>query len=143
LKLAIAIILLLSFGYPSFACNNFFALAENIYHEARGEGYKAMLAVGEVTINRVESESFPDTICDTVYQKSQFSWTKNNPKITENDQWGLSLIIAAQLYAIDHNFVSNGATYFLNLNHVKKPKWAHKLKVVAVIGQHTFFKPKG
>ena len=131
------------FASPSFACNNFFTLAENMYHEARGEGYKAMLAVGEVTINRVESEVFPDTICETVYQESQFSWTKTNPSVIEKDQWFLSLIIATQLYVIDRNFVSNGATYFLNLNRIKKPKWARKLEVVAVIGQHTFFKPKG
>ena len=48
------------------------SLAFVIYHEARGEDLTSQQLVGEVILNRVESENFPDSICDVIYQKNQF-----------------------------------------------------------------------
>ena len=60
-------------------------LAENIYFEARGEPLRGQYAVAEVTLNRVASPHFPDTICDVVHDTrwdsrrqrrvAHFSWT--------------------------------------------------------------------
>lgn len=50
-------------------------LADNAYHEARGEGFDGMVAVSQVVINRTKSRLFPREICKVVYQPSQFSWT--------------------------------------------------------------------
>ena len=47
-------------------------LATNIYFEARGESLEGKKAVAFVTLNRVESESFPNDICSVVYQ-AQYS----------------------------------------------------------------------
>src|SRR6056300_583226 len=41
-------------------------LAENVYFEARNQGTAGKLAVIAVTLNRVEDERFPDTICGVV-----------------------------------------------------------------------------
>ena len=41
--------------------------------EAGGTSYEGMLGVASVVMNRVESEVWPDTIHDVVYQKGQFS----------------------------------------------------------------------
>lgn len=58
-------------------------LAKNIYYEARGESLRGKLAVGFVTLNRVRSSHYPDTICGVVkqnylqfgrYKVCQFSW---------------------------------------------------------------------
>ena len=50
-------------------------LAENIYHEARGQGTAGWLAVAAVTLNRVTDERFPDTICGVVFQaETRESW---------------------------------------------------------------------
>ena len=50
-------------------------LARNIYWEARSEPYHGMVAVAQVTLNRVEHKSFPDDICDVVYQgPTRASW---------------------------------------------------------------------
>lgn len=53
-------------------------LTDNIYYEARNQSTNGMLAVGYVTMNRVESNIFPSTICGVVKQKTasvcQFSW---------------------------------------------------------------------
>lgn len=49
-------------------------LAANIYHEARGESDMGKLAVAHVTVNRVKSHKFPDTVCDVVYQAQYSEW---------------------------------------------------------------------
>lgn len=49
-------------------------LAANIYHEARGESYNGKLAVAHVTMNRVKSSRFPNTVCDVVYQAKYSQW---------------------------------------------------------------------
>jgi spore germination cell wall hydrolase CwlJ-like protein len=53
-------------------------LAKNIYFEARGEPLIGKLSVGFVTLNRVKSKQFPNTICEVVKQRRkntcQFSW---------------------------------------------------------------------
>ena len=53
------------------------ALACNIYWEARTESVQGMLAVVEVTMNRVDSKKYPDTVAEVVWQHKQFSWTKD------------------------------------------------------------------
>lgn len=45
-----------------------------IFKEAEGEGLEGMRAVGDVIINRVESDEFPDEVCGVVLQPKQFSW---------------------------------------------------------------------
>ena len=53
-------------------------LATNIYHEARGESYAGKVAVANVTMNRVTSPKFPNTICDVVYQaQTKENWKGN------------------------------------------------------------------
>ena len=50
-------------------------LALNIYHEARSERTAGMWAVADVTINRVKSISYPNTVCEVVYQGPVYeSW---------------------------------------------------------------------
>jgi spore germination cell wall hydrolase CwlJ-like protein len=51
------------------------ALACNIYWEARTETYEGRLAVVAVTMNRVASPNYPDTVREVVWQRKQFSWT--------------------------------------------------------------------
>lgn len=51
------------------------ALALNMYHEARGEGRRGMLAVGWVVLNRLADGSFADRVAEIVYQNCQFAWT--------------------------------------------------------------------
>ena len=41
-------------------------LARNIHYEARGESRRGQLAVAKVTLNRVESDLFPNSICGVV-----------------------------------------------------------------------------
>ncbi|MFT6945407.1 MAG: spore germination cell wall hydrolase CwlJ-like protein, partial [Yoonia sp.] len=41
-------------------------LAEALYFEARGETVRGMFAVGEVILNRVDNDSYPNTLCNVI-----------------------------------------------------------------------------
>ena len=69
--------------------NALMCMALNIYHEARNESTAGQLAVGQVVMNRVYDDRFPDTVCGVVsrafigkaYQhvRWQFSWYRDGP----------------------------------------------------------------
>ena len=60
-------------------------LALNIYHEARDESHDGQVAVAAVTLNRMQSASYPDTICGVVWQPHQFSWTRQQVRHKHRD----------------------------------------------------------
>ena len=60
---------------PQVAC-----LAQNIYHEARNESTAGMLAVADVTMNRVEAEEFPNTVCEVVYEAPHYVSKKDGKR---------------------------------------------------------------
>ena len=43
-------------------------MAKNIFFEAAVESTAGKLAVAQVTLNRVRSKNYPNTICDVVYE---------------------------------------------------------------------------
>lgn len=48
-------------------------LARVVYAEANTETLEGQIAVAQVVLNRVRSESFPDTVSEVIYQERQFS----------------------------------------------------------------------
>ena len=123
-------------------------LALNIYHEARGEPKAGQYAVAEVTLNRVKSKHYPNTICEVVHQKgwdkkrkryvSHFSWTQRDYAInTRSKQWLEATKIAQKVYDGDIKPRVKGALFY-HANYVK-PRWARKKKVKAKIGKHIFY----
>lgn len=117
-------------------------LAENIYYESSGESLAGKLAVAKVTLNRTEHPNYPNTICEVVYQKHQFSWTRDKAlraKPKDSAVWREAINIATDAYysgleELDHF----KAISFHNLT--VKPKW--NLKRVAKIGKHIFYRDK-
>jgi hypothetical protein len=62
---------------PSYSEKEVTCLTRNIYEEARGESIKAQITVGLIVRQRVFDYRWPKTYCEVVYQKNQFSWTKD------------------------------------------------------------------
>lgn len=117
-------------------------LALNMYHEARGEGVDAMQMVGEVTLNRVESNRYPDNICDVVYQRKQFSWTHTKEDHTPHEKavWEEAYSLAEDLLSGEIEYFNNGATHFINPDKVRRiPNWTRKFEVVGEVGSHVFY----
>lgn len=126
-------------------------LAENIYFEAAHEPKQGKMAVAFVTINRVLTGNYADSICDVVYQKTggtcQFSWYCDRSvldrRLTIRDTMLYNEIreLATNMVINFEKFedVTNGATYY-HADYVK-PGW--KLDKVDQIGRHIFYKRKG
>ena len=120
-------------------------LALNIYHEARDQSTAGQLAVAQVTVNRVDSKHYPDTVCDVVYQKGKsicaFSWTCDGASDTphEDKAWGKSMMLAGMMLD-DNNTIDvvNGATHYHTTE--VNPYWADGLRVVKQVGDHIFYK---
>jgi spore germination cell wall hydrolase CwlJ-like protein len=146
---AITIALAIAIAQPVFAeCDynrQIHVLALNMYHEARGEGEKGMQMVGEVTLNRVDHPAFPDNICDVVYQRGQFSWTrKGDTTPYEKKMWERSLEIAEKLVRKEALLYNTGATHFMSRKIKNPPAWARTFERVAVVGNHVFYEmPNG
>lgn len=105
-------------------------LTSNIYHEARGESYQGKYAVAAVTMNRATY-----SVCDAVYAKNQFSWTKHYSSTPRDIKaWEESFKVATRMYYEGSYF---SATHYHN--NTVKPSWAKKLKRIAKIGNHTFY----
>lgn len=127
-------------------------MALNIYFEARGEDRKGQLAVGLVTINRVLSKKYPNSVCDVVWQQNknkkgkliaQFSWTLDGLHDTplEMESWEESKRLAEGLLAEGTLFnlvdFTYGSTHY-HANYVD-PAWSKTLTKTIVVGDHLFY----
>jgi spore germination cell wall hydrolase CwlJ-like protein len=117
----------------------------NIYFESRGESKVGQEFVGWVTLNRVMDSKFPNTICDVVWQDSQFSWTHDGKSDTPRDKtaWAAAQAIAEQVintYGVDTD-PTEGSTYFHA--HYVTPNWAKRFERVVRIDNHIFYADRG
>jgi spore germination cell wall hydrolase CwlJ-like protein len=123
-------------------------LALNVYHEARSEPQAGQLAVAAVTLNRMRSEAFPDSVCAVVKQggeqrnRCQFSWwcDGKSDRPTEAEAWNKAQRISrlALLGLVDDP--TDEALYY-HATYVK-PRWSRKLERTVRINQHIFYRPK-
>lgn len=148
--------------------NQAHCLSTNIYHEARGESYAGKVAVANVTMNRVKSPKFPNTICEVVYQsqtrenwkgeevpkrnKCQFSWycdgksddivlvTAEGNVIKERMlAWEMSQLVANQSVRGNLIDITDGSTHYFN-SELANPHWATAYQQVVQIDSHSFLK---
>lgn len=122
-------------------------LAEALYFEARGESVEGIFAVGEVILNRVDSESFPDDVCGVVYQgtgeryRCQFTYSCDGRKevISEPTAWTrVGKVADLLLNGTVPRDLTEGATYY----HTKsvEPRWSRAFTRTAEIGYHLFYR---
>ncbi len=114
-------------------------LALNIYHESRNQSIEGRVGVAFVTLNRVKSSLFPDTVCGVVWQRNQFSWTRNKRKRTPRDRIAFKQAQAIAL-GVTLNLMldptNNGLWYHTAKS---KPIWRLKLRISGRIGDHIFY----
>ncbi len=134
-------------------------LATAIYGEARSERILGQVAVGYTALNRAVKK----TLCQVVLQPYQYSIFNNNPTMRniatsmhlipkmKNDidrqGWEMAMKVA---YQVAHRIVSDptkGSTFYLADKVMKEkgykyPLWAKQYKMVTVIDNHKFYKPK-
>ena len=124
-------------------------LARNVYYEARGEPTQGQYAVAEVTMNRLASGRFPDSVCGVVHEKrwdairgryvGAFAWTEFYalPE-PAGAAWDEARKVAEDVYFGRAPAQLDGATHF-HATYVR-PSWARERKRVARIGGHVFYR---
>jgi spore germination cell wall hydrolase CwlJ-like protein len=123
-------------------------LALNIFFEARDEPFLGQLMVAEVTLNRVEHRSYPDNICDVVWQRRQFSWThdglSDNPEdypYLDREAWGEILVLTTRILNGEQELPNNEAIMF-HADYVL-PYWVDHYEQVGMVGGHIFYGERG
>jgi spore germination cell wall hydrolase CwlJ-like protein len=132
-------------------------MALNMYFEARNEDSDdAMIAVGYTVLNRVDSERYPDTICDVVFQarrdshgnpvrnKCQFSWAcdgksdeVNMDNVLERRAWERAVTLAEQVMQGEVDNPIGSATMY-HATYVS-PYWRRAYTQVAKVESHIFY----
>jgi len=115
-------------------------LAVGIYFESKSEPLAGQLAVGEVIANRANSNGrFPSSYCGVLFQRSQFSFIRGRalPSVPRSSrQWSTAVAIAK---IVDQELKDSGAPRALFF-HAKRVSPGWKLKRVASIGNHVFYR---
>lgn len=116
-----------------------------LYHEARGEGWNGMVAVGHAILNRVDSSRYPRTICSVIKQGGesppcQFSWwcDGRSEKLKDATIELYAETISYQLLAGLLPDPTYGATSF-HATYVR-PYWADHLEKTVTVGRHVFYR---
>lgn len=121
-------------------------LSEALYFEARGESAKGLFAVGEVILNRVDSASYPNSICGVINQgtgrkfQCQFTYTCDGRAETIGEPRAFQKVGKVARILIDGapRTLTAGATHY----HTKavNPSWARRFPRTATIGFHYFYR---
>ena len=115
-------------------------LAVGIYFESKSEPLAGQLAVGEVIANRANSNGrFPSSYCGVLFQRSQFSFIRGRalPSVPRSSrQWQTAVAVAK---IVDQDLKDSAATKALFF-HAKRVSPGWKLKRVAAIGNHVFYR---
>ena len=115
-------------------------LAAGVYFESKSEPLAGQLAVGQVIANRTRSKGrFPASYCGVLSQRGQFSFIRGRhwPAVNRSGkQWQTAVAIAKIVDQDLKDSAADDALFF----HAKRvsPRW--KLKRVASIGNHIFYR---
>jgi len=129
-------------------------MSKNIYFEAALESTAGKLAVAQVTMNRVNSERYPNTVCKVITQgrhykngfpvrdRCQFSWYcdgKHDEPPTRGSMWKESQEVAKYILTTpDLIDITDGATHY-HADYISSPKWANPRRKTVEIDTHIFY----
>jgi spore germination cell wall hydrolase CwlJ-like protein len=122
-------------------------LTRNIYWEAASEPFEGKVAVAQVTLNRMQSGKFPDSVCGVVYQKNvfyekvvcQFSWyCEGNQKMkpVHKPLWRESEEVAKKVLLEGFRLPGLKNALYYHADYVN-PGW--QLPKIDQIGRHIFY----
>ena len=122
-------------------------LTRNIYWEAASEPFEGKVAVAQVTLNRMQSGKFANSVCGVVHQKNvfyekvvcQFSWyCENNHKVkpVHKLMWRESEEVAKKVLLEGFRLPSLQKALYYHADYVN-PGWNHPK--IEQIGRHIFY----
>jgi len=140
--------------------DNIECMALNIYHESRNQTLGGRLAVGYVTLNRVKSNKYPDTICGVVKQakinkwflerhnkkvpsrnKCQFSWycDGKSDQPLESNAWEEAYLLAIHVINMYDTISDPTKGSIMYHSNKVKPYWTDAYKHLVTIDDHIFY----
>lgn len=124
-------------------------LTAAVHYEAGGESIEGQRAVAQVILNRVRHPSFPNAICDVVFEGSnrrtgcQFSFTCDGSlaRIPNPERWKRAREVARSALAGQVYAPVGWATHY----HTRwiLPYWADSLDKIGNVGAHVFYVWRG
>ena len=121
-----------------------YCLRKNIYHEAAFESDAGMLAVAQVTGNRVASKHRGTDFCSVIYAPKQFSWTiqpKTRYAAPNDYNWKRAGAIVAR-YEAGERIKGLEKSEFYYARYIRSPKWAKEMQYTHYLGEHLFLNHK-
>jgi len=118
-----------------------FCMAKNIYHEAGSEPTLGKYAVAQVTINRMKSPQYKDTVCSVVFEPYQFSWANYHGRrwtTPRGESWIEAKRIARDVLENGKRIHGLDDALFYHATYVR-PSWSRKFDRVTRIGLHIFY----
>jgi len=117
-------------------------LAYSIFREAGNQKEPDQYAVGQVHMNRLKEGSWGKSMCKVVFAKAQFSWTLEPKMIEWSKRQEEHFIQIAKGLMIDGVYVKRLASSKILHYHATyvNPKWSKQGQLVAVAGDHLFYK---
>lgn len=110
-------------------------LAQLVTAEAKGEPYAGQVAVATVVLNRVDSNQFPNTIHNVIYQTGQFTPVRTG----SINQAPTASAIRAVDDAIAFRGQGSGSLFFYN-PRIATNHWIATRQHTITIGNHVFAK---
>lgn len=108
-------------------------LARLINGEARGESFEGKVAVAAVTLNRVRSSKFPNTIKSVIFQSGAYTAVSDGQY---RKKPGKKAYLAAYT-ALKGEDPSSGALFYYNPK-TATDNWIRSRHIIKTIGKHVF-----
>jgi hypothetical protein len=137
-------------------------MAKNIFFEAAVESTAGKLAVAQVTLNRVNSKYYPNTVCEVVYEgptytasdgqrlpkrdRCQFSWycDGKDDEPREDSRLWIDIQELAKYVLLRQDElpdITDGALNY-HADYIAAPRWAGRKLKTAKIDTHIFYRPR-
>jgi N-acetylmuramoyl-L-alanine amidase len=108
-------------------------MAHVVYGESRGESYQGQVAVASVILNRVDSDDFPGTVHDVVFQRNAFTAVNDGQFNLQPNDTAYHAVKDA-LLGWDPSY---GSVYYYNPK-LATDQWIFTRTVTKQIGNHHF-----
>lgn len=117
-------------------------LTENIYYENASGNFEDKVSVAQITLNRLSSGKFGNTVCGVVHSPSQFSWTISKPRalrVRDKVAYNESREVAKKVLLEGFRLPSITKATYYHADYIAQPYWARNMRKVAKIGSHIFY----
>jgi spore germination cell wall hydrolase CwlJ-like protein len=129
-------------------------LADNIFFEGRNQNIEGRLGIALVTLNRVDSEDFPNSVCEVVSQRSnrfcQFSWKCDNTLLKNPERYrrpadrnaytGIKLLAEVVYKTRDRiDDITDGSLYY-HADYIAPRGFWQNLIMIVKLDDHIFYK---